>query len=243
MIFHFICSLLMCLTRLLLPGALLLAASIPSLAQTAPAPSAMPETTVLPAAEPSRLLLKVGLNAARAFRWGGYYGMPFRLPVSAAAEYQLNSKFTLYGQLDADFAIPRHTSYFGERTPLLPTGALSIGSRYYYNQAGRAQHNRAHGAFVGNYLAAEIHTEMWNRYEFEGASLVIPTGSYALRRDYVPTLNVLWGMQRRLGRSFLFDASAGLGIGASRSNLNFGGFSSGALNLSGQLNLGVYFGR
>ena len=230
-------------TRLLLPGALLLAATVTSLAQTAPVPAAAPETAVLPAAEPPRLLLKVGLNAARAFRWSGYYGIPFRLPVSAGAEYRLNSKFTLYGQLDADFAIPRHISYFGARTPLLPTGALSIGGRYYYNQAGRAQHNRAHGAFVGNYLAAEIHTEMWNRYEFEGASLAIPTGSYALRRDYVPTLNVLWGMQRRLGRNFLFDASAGLGIGASRSDLNFGGFSSGALNLSGQLNLGVYFGR
>jgi hypothetical protein len=243
MVFHIICAFLMHLTRLLLPSVLLLAATTTSFAQTVAAPSAVPETAALPDTEQPRLLLKVGLNAARSFRWGGYFGIPFRLPVSAGAEYRLNSKFTLYGQLDADFAIPRHTSYFGERTPLLPTGAFSVGGRYYYNQAGRAQHNRASGAFVGNYLAAEIHTEIWNRYEFEGASLAIPTGSYALRRDYVPTLNVLWGMQRRLGRSFLFDASAGLGIGASRSDLNFGGFSSGALNLSGQLNLGVYFGR
>jgi hypothetical protein len=243
MIFLLICSVLMYLTKSLLPGVLLLAAAINSLAQTVPAPAAVPEAATLPATESPRILLKVGLNAARAFRWGGYYGIPFRLPFSTGAEYRLNTKFTLYGQLDADFAIPRHTSYFGERTPLLPTGALSIGGRYYYNQAGRAQHNRVHGAFVGNYLAAEIHTEMWNRYEFEGASLAIPTGGYALRRNYVPTLNVLWGMQRRLGRNFLFDTSAGLGIGATRSDLNFGGFSSGALNLSGQLNLGVYFGR
>ena len=69
----------------------------------------------------------------------------------------------------------------------------------------------------------------------------MPTGSYALHCDYVPRLNVLWGMQRRLGCNFLFDGSAG--IGASRSDLNFGGFSSDSLNLSGQLNLGIYFWR
>ena len=243
MIFHFICFVLMPVLRSLLFGLLVLAGTTASLGQTVPEPASIPNGTVPSAAVASPVLLKVGLNVARSFRWGGYYGIPFRVPVSIGAEYQLSPKFTLYGQLDADFAVPRTTSFFGERSPLLPTAALSLGGRYYYNQGGRARQNRAHGAFVGNYLAAEIHTEMWHHFEYRGASLFSPSGGAVLRRDYVPTLNLLWGMQRRLSRSFLLDASAGIGVGTTRSNLHFGGFSSGPVNLSGQLNLGIYFGR
>lgn len=229
-----------------LPPALLLliGTTTAGLAQTVPEPAIAPTTAaVLSEASAPHVLLKVGLNVARAFRWGGYYGIPFRVPVTVGAEYRLGPKFTLYGQLDADFAVPRTNTYYGERSPVLPTGALSLGGRYYYNQAGRARHNRTHGAFVGNYLAAEIHTEMWHRFEYEGASLAVPSGSFVLRRNFVPTLNLLWGMQRRLSRNFLLDASAGIGVGATRSDLNFGGFSSKSVNLSGQLNLGIYFGR
>lgn len=221
----------------LLPSILLLAGPTASLAQTAPAPTAPPT-------ESGRLLLKVGLNAARSFRHGGYFGIPYRLPISAGAEYAINSKFTLYGQLEADIAVPRHTTYFNEQTPFVPTGAVSLGGRYYYNQGGRARHNRAHGLFSGNYLAAEIHAEMWRYFQYQGASAALPSGTYALRTEYVPTLNLLWGMQRRLGRNFLLDASAGIGFGPVRSNANFGGYySSRFVNASPQLNIGVYFGR
>ncbi|MBJ6107883.1 hypothetical protein JAO73_02590 [Hymenobacter sp. BT523] len=224
-----------------LASLLWLAASVASGQTVAPAATApaAPEAPADDAARP--VLVKVGLNVARSFRWGGYNGIPFRVPVTVGVEYRLHSKFTLYGQLDADFATSRYGGYADQRTPLLPTGALSLGGRYYYNQAGRARSNRAHGAFVGNYLAAEAHTEMWHHFESPG--LAIPAGDIELRRSYVPTLNLLWGMQRRLGRRFLFDGSAGIGVGATRSDLNFGGFSSGPVNLSGQLNLGVYFGR
>lgn len=226
--------------RSLLPGLLLLAGTTTSWAQDVPV--ALPPSTVSleEAAPSSRLLLKVGLNAARSVRWSGYSGVSFRLPVTVGAEYWLSPTFTLYGQLDADFSV-RQPTYFGERYPRIPTGALSLGGRYYYNQAGRAQSNRAHGAFVGNYLAAELHTEMGHDYQPEG--LFIPAGGYTLRRYYVPTVNLLWGMQRRLGHHFLFDANAGIGISNTRSNLNFVGFSSQSVNLSGQFNLGIYFGR
>jgi hypothetical protein len=226
-----------------LSGLLLLTTATVGFGQTVSPAATAPVTAIVPTEEvvARPVLVKVGLNVARSFRWGGYYGIPFRVPLAVGAEYRLSPKFTLYGQLDADFATSRGTGYGGERSPLLPTGALSLGGRYYYNQAGRARDNRAHGAFVGNYLAAEMHTEMWHHYE--SSSLAIPKGNVELRRDYVPTLNLLWGMQRRLSRSFLFDASAGIGVGVTRSDLNFGGFSSGPVNLSGQLNIGVYFGR
>ena len=225
--------------RSLLPGLLLLAGTTTGWAQKVHAPGSIPDAAVITnAAPPSKVLLKVGLNAARSFRWGGYSGIPFRVPVTVGVEYWLSPKFTLYGQLDTDFAVRQSTAFLGERSPLVPTAALGLGGRYYYNQAKRAQQNRAHGAFVGNYLAAEIHTEMGHRYKSGG--LAVPT---ELQREFVPTLNLLWGMQRRLGRNFLLDASAGIGVGATRSDLNFGGFSSGPINLSTQLNLGIYFGR
>ena len=242
MIFHFIYFVLMPVLRSLLPGLLLLAGPTASWAQEVPAPASTPNAAVIPeAAPPSKVLLKVGLNVARAVRWSGYSGISFRVPVTVGVEYWLSPKFTLYGQLDTDFAVRQSTAFFGERSPLVPTAALSLGGRYYYNQAKRAQQNRVHGAFVGNYLAAEIHTEMGYRYKFGG--LGTPTGGFTIQREFVPTLNLLWGMQRRLSRNFLLDASAGIGVGATRSSLNFGGFSSEPVNLSGQLNLGIYFGR
>lgn len=206
----------------------LLSSPVLSFAQSAPA---APEASVPAAEAPSqKLLLKVGLNAGRALRYGGYYGLSVRLPLSVGAEYALSSKFTVYGQLDAEFRLGRRNEYFGDQDFAIPAGALGVGARYYYNQAGRARHNRAHGPFVGNYLALEAHTERRQRY--------------AQLADVAPSLNLLWGMQRRLGRNFLFDFNAGAGLGPRRSD-SYLGYSSpeGNLNITTQLNLGIYFGR
>ena len=223
----------------LLPG--LLVAGLTSFAQ--PAVSlAVPEK---PADAPTdRLQVRVGLNAARALRHGSYYGFISRVPVSVGAEYALNRHISLYTQVDAELGLFRHDPFRKIDQPLVPTGALSIGGRYYYNQEGRARHDRAQGSFVGNYLAVELHTEMLRTPEF-----VVTTpypnldGYHTYRTDYTPTLNLLWGMQRRLGRNFLFDLNAGVGVGPTRSDAHFGGYSAGGLNLSTQINLGVYFGR
>ena len=108
--------------------------------------------------------MKVGLNAGRAFRNGGPYGAASRLPVTLGAEYLLSPTFTLYGQLDTDFDLFARETLSGERSPLIPAGALGVEARYYYNQAGRARNKRAHGPFVGNYLALEAHTELRRGY-------------------------------------------------------------------------------
>ncbi|WP_210518317.1 hypothetical protein [Hymenobacter terricola] len=133
----------------LLPG-LLLAAACSSLGQTVPAAPA--QTTV---ASASKLLLKVGLNPGRSLRWSGFYGLAARLPVSIGAEYSLGSRFTLCGQFDSDFRLSTQNVAYGDQRFVIPTGALGVGARHYYNQAGRERHNRAQGPFVGNYLALE----------------------------------------------------------------------------------------
>ena len=223
--FHFNHLIRMVLIRFLLPSLLVLAGTVYCHGQVAPAPEAIPS-----AAAPDKLLLKVGLNAGRAFRYTGYYGLSARLPLSVGAEYALSPKFTLYGQLDADFRLFRDHTRLGDQDFIVPAGGLGIGARYYYNQAGRERHNRPHGAFVGNYLALEAHTEVRQRF--------------GLRNDVAPSLNAVWGMQRRLGRSFLFDFNAGVGLGPYRNDSALG-YSSGSsdLNITTQLNLGVYFGR
>ncbi|GAB2857684.1 hypothetical protein [Hymenobacter ruber] len=214
----------MLLIRFLLPGLLVLAGTTYSRGQSAPATSTPAETTT------DKLLLKVGLNAGRALRYTGYYGLSTRLPISVGAEYALSSKFTLYGQADADFRLFKNNTYGGDGDFAIPAGGLGIGTRYYYNQAGRERHNRPHGAFVGNYLALEAHTEVRQRY--------------GLRNDVAPSLNAVWGMQRRWGRNFLFDFNAGLGLGPHRSDSYLGYTPNNSnLNITTQLNLGVYFGR
>lgn len=223
----------------LLASLLLLAGTMPSLAQTTPIPAttsdgvpAQPASTpAIPTeAVPNKILLKVGVNAGRAFRWGGYYGATAQLPVSVGAEYALSPAFTVYGQLDSDFRLTSQSAYFGDRGLAVPTGALGLGGRYYYNQAGRAQHNRAHGLFIGNYLALEAHAELKRRYGND------------LHNDLTPSLHAVWGMQRRLSRNFLVDFNVGAGL-SPHLNDALTGYATSGLNITTQFNLGIYFGR
>ncbi|MBF9236178.1 hypothetical protein I2I05_02105 [Hymenobacter sp. BT683] len=209
-----------------LSGLLLLSSVTLSKAQTAPGPSATPEAqpalTVAPADAPARkVLLKVGLNAGRAFRTGGAFGLNSRLPVTVGAEYLLNSKFTIFGQADTDFNFFEREPYPGLRNPLVSSGAIGVGVRYYGNQV--------HNPFEGYYLGAEIHTELRR--------------AYGLNTRANPTLNLICGMQRRLGSNFLFDLNAGVGIGANQQKSGYNGYNPSPLTVTTQLNLGIYFGR
>jgi hypothetical protein len=232
--FHFIYRYHMRIICPFLPSLLLLASTTIGHAQTVPpaAPTTLPATTTaaldLPAEAPTHpLLLKVGLNAGRALQWGGYHGLLSQVPVSVGAEYSLNSKFTLYSQLDADVGLPRRYSFSGDRSNLITSGAVGLGGRYYYNQAGRARHNRPHGPFIGNYLGLEAHVEM-RRY-------------YGPQFDFAPAFNAVWGMQRRLNRNFLFDFNAGVGLGPTRNYIS--GFTPSHTTITTQFNLSLYFGR
>lgn len=215
------------LTVALLPALLLVAAPTAIFAQ---ASALVPDSAARPAIVSPKLLLKIGLNAGRALRYSGYYGAALCAPLSAGAEYRLGSKFTLYGQLDADLRLAPRREVYGDQHFLVPTGALGVGARYYYNQAGRARHNRPSGPFVGNYLALEAHTEVRQRSD---ASAIV-----------TPSLNALWGLQRRLGRNFLLDFNAGVGLGPVGDSGGSGFHNPPSpVNITTQFNLGIYFGR
>jgi hypothetical protein len=219
------------LVRSLLPATLLLASTGLSHGQTTPTEplTQVPaQTAVADEGSQSKMLLKVGLNAGRAFQWGGYAGWLSKVPITVGTEYAINSKFTLYGQLDTDFGVPFRTSYYGERSNLVPSGAIGLGGRYYYNQEKRALRGRAHGRFIGNYVGLELHTEMRRLY--------------GRQVEFSPALNAVWGLQRRLSPYFLLDLNAGVGLGPNRNYANLATMS-GPLTITTQLNLGIYFGR
>ncbi|WP_375418367.1 hypothetical protein [uncultured Hymenobacter sp.] len=191
-----------------LPALLLLPQALA--AQTAPTP--------LDSAAPRRWLLKAGLSPGRLLPQTGSNGFQARISPSIGLEYQLSPRFTLSGQAEADFTFPRRSYYLPYyqrvRQSLVPAAEAGLMLRYYYNQAGRARHNRAHGPFVGNYLALGTSTEA-REYFFED---YYSTGSAAtdIKRRYSLTPNAIlyWGLQRRLGQRFLYDFNAGIGLQA-----------------------------
>ena len=80
-----------------------------------PASVAQPAT-----AAPQKLLLKIGLNPGRAFRYGGFHGIGVRAPLSVGAEYVLNSKFTLYSQADAGLRLAERQEFYGDQNFPVP---------------------------------------------------------------------------------------------------------------------------
>lgn len=185
----------------------------------APAP---PTETPIPAAAtppaPRRLLLKLGLTPSRLLPQYRYSGFNWVVAPSVGAEYQLGPHVSLYGQADVDFSLSHRDYYLSgtrEKEALVHSGALGLGLRYYYNQAGRERHNRAHGAFQGNYLALEALTELdrIRYFLYDNISYPYPgTESVEYRTQASPLLNVYWGLQRRLGKHFLYDVNAGVGV-------------------------------
>lgn len=87
------------------------------------------------------------------------------------------------------------------------------------------------GLFVGNYLAVEAHTEVRQNYGSD------------LRNNFSPGLNLVWGMQRQLGRNLLFDFTTGVGLGPSPRDMGFADYTPSQFNITTQFNLGIYFGR
>ena len=186
-----------------------------------PTPPIEPQATGAAAATspvPRRLLLKLGLTPSRLIPQYRYSGFNWVVAPSLGIEYQLSPHVSVYGQADVDFSFShRDYYYFGvpEKEALVHSGALGVGLRYYYNQAGRERHNRAHGAFQGNYLSLEALTELQRvRYVvFDDFTYPYPTKlSLGYRTQTTPLLNVYWGLQRRLGQHFLYDFNVGAGI-------------------------------
>jgi hypothetical protein len=233
--------------------------ALPSLAHAqAPAASATetaPAATARVDPAPRRFLLKAGLTPSRVIPQYRSNGFDWKLAPSVGAEFLLAPHVTLYGQADVDFSLSR--DYFDQypyvgpaKERLVHSGAVGVGMRYYYNQAGRERRNRAHGPFVGNYIAVEAATELNRRlfYNYNGYFSYYPTVySTEYRTEVMPVLTALWGMQRRLGQHFLYDASAGVALLARPVSYNYYGPDDFrmlyGLDASLAVNLRVYFVR
>lgn len=231
--------------------------ALPSLALAqVPAATEAAATTTAATVDPTprRFLLKAGLTPSRVIPQYRSNGFNWKVAPSVGAEMLVTPHLTLYGQADVDFSLNR--DYFNRypygdpiRERLVHSGAVGVGMRYYYNQAGRERHNRAHGPFVGNYVALEASTELNRRLFYNyGYSSYYPTVySTEYRTEIMPVLAAIWGLQRRLGQHFLYDASAGLALLARPAGYNFYGPESFRtlyrFDTSLALNLRVYFVR
>jgi len=187
-----------------------LAAPLPSQAQTA-----LPEASTAPTiATPTshRALFKLGLGLDRGFEYGGYSGLI--VPVTVGVERHLTSAFSLYGNLTAALRLSRTRRYsYLQPVPFVSRSIIAVGGRYYYNQAGRLKHGRATGPFIGNYLALQASTDVTPSFRYNSLDRYIYYDFSAL--------SVLWGMQRRLGSLFVYDLNAGIGLANSRLILKY----------------------
>ena len=159
-------------------------------------------------------------------------------------EYQLSPKFTLSGEVEADITLPRRQYFSGDsRGALVPTAGTGLMLRYYYNQAGRARNNRARGPFVGNYLALGTNTEVEERVigEYDYINMYDPP-TFRKRYMFDTSVNLYWGMQRRLGRHFLYDLNAGAGVGT-RYFPGVRGLGNSGIEPNIDVNLRIYFVR
>lgn len=155
-------------------------------------------------------LFKVGVVPTRWVPQYRYNGFQIRLSPAIGLERQLTSAVTLYALAEVDFLTRRAEHYIGGKEALVHTGAVGVGGRYYYNQAGRERHQRARGPFVGNYLALEAMTEL-DRRQLIGVDdngNIVP----AYQVQVMPLLNAYWGLQRRPSKHFLYDINTGVGI-------------------------------
>ena len=195
-------------------------AALWALSGLANAQAPVPAETPVAAVAPRRLLLKLGLTPSRLLPQYRYNGFNWVVAPSLGAEYQLGPHVTVYGQADVDFTLSHRQYYLAgaaEQAALVHSGAIGLGLRYYYNQQGRERHNRAHGSFVGNYLALEATTELervrYYDYSYDYTTNPNPTTfASEYRTQTTPLLNVYWGLQRRLGPHFLYDFNVGAGI-------------------------------
>jgi len=184
---------------------------------------------------PPTVLLKVGLRATHISYSGGNQAWSLVVPLSLGAEYRLAPRFGFYGQVEADLQTSRTmTRRRRSQAVAVPSAALGMGLRYYYNQPRRGEPLR-NANLYGSYLALEGNLER-----------NVVTGRYVSqsRRQtaagLTPGLYVYWGTQHRLRHALLYDVSAGLGFQAP-TYYNFESIAPAHYNVAVQANLRLYW--
>lgn len=170
-------------------------------AQTAPV---QPVPTLPAAPTQPRLLLKAGMRLTHLFCLPGSSGTwQLVLPSSFGVEYRFRPHFSLYALAEADISAGRAPRGRRGATALpTPTIDVSVGTRYYFNEASSANP-------WGNYLALEGSAELSQLAVRGRGRKARPTARFT------PGVFVLCGTQHRgPGRRLLYDLNAGLGIQA-----------------------------
>ncbi|SNC77302.1 hypothetical protein SAMN06265337_3885 [Hymenobacter gelipurpurascens] len=186
---------------------LALVATTPIIAR-AQSPSHPPTEAIAPAApEPAptkNTLFKLGTGLTRGagLGFGDFRGVS--VPVVLGVEHHLSPAVSIYGNLSTGLHLTRRR-YYSYNAPLLIDPGSDAGVRYYYNQEKRKSKGRATGPFVGNYLALHSSSAFYT-YQRQSSTERLHIGyGYS-------SLNLIWGMQRRIGRHGLFDGYAGAGV-------------------------------
>jgi hypothetical protein len=216
-----------------LPGTAL--ALVVALAAQAQATHPAPDSVRGPV--PPAVLLKVGLRATHISYSGSGQAWSLVVPLSLGAEYRLAPRFSFYGQLEADLQTSRAATATRRRSPqamAVPSAALGVGLRYYYNQPRRGEPLR-NANLYGSYLALEGNIErnaVTGRY--------VSQSRRQTAAGLTPGLYAYWGTQHRLRRALLYDVSAGLGLQAP-TYYNFESIAPAHYNLAAQVNLRLYW--
>jgi len=186
---------------------------------------------------PPAVLLKAGLRATHFSYSGSGQAWSLVVPLSLGAEYRLAPRFGFYGQLEADLQTSRTALAARRRRPqavAVPSAALGVGLRYYYNQPRRGEPLRSANLY-GSYLALEGNIErnaVTGRY--------VSQARRQAAAGLTPGLYAYWGTQHRLRHALLYDVSAGLGLQAPP-YYNFESIAPAHYNMTAQVNLRLYW--
>jgi len=107
----------------------------------------------------------------------------FPIQVSLAYEHKISPAFSIL--VDTRYEVPEFKEY-----------TLIEGMRYYYNMPRRIRQGKAANNFSGNYISLQHEN---NFVKSNGSGFI-----------YAPTLDLLYGFQRRLWRYDYMDFSVGL---------------------------------
>jgi hypothetical protein len=183
------------------------------------------------------VLLKVGLRATHISYSANNQKWSLVVPLSLGAEYRLAPRFGFYGQVEADLQTSRTAVAARRRRPqavAVPSAALGMGLRYYYNQPRRGEPLRNTNLY-GSYLALEGNIE-----RNAVAGRFVSQSRRQSATGLTPGLYAYWGTQHRLRRALLYDVSAGLGFQAP-TYYNFESMAPTHYNIAVQANLRLYW--
>lgn len=185
---------------------------------------------------PPHVLLKTGLRLTHVNYSSSNQTWRVVVPLSLGAEYRVVPRLAFYGQVETDLQTSRTAARRRQRQAAsLPSATLSLGMRYYYNQAHKGEPLR-HNNLYGNYLALEGNVER-NALAATYANL----GRRQTPTSLTPGVYAFWGTQHRLRRAMLYDVNAGLGI-QTPSYYNFENVTPAHYNVAAQVNIRLYWG-